>query len=119
MPVLVKSTRSSRAGVRASSASARSPGSAVTPSCTEPGVSSSSASIERGADARVVAADVVHPEAAEHVEVAVAVGVVEVGAVGARPGAVEADRAQDAHELRVDRARPALVLVAGAGEEAL
>ena len=62
---------------------------------------------ERRADARVVAADVVHPEAAEQVEVAVAVGVEEVGAVGARPGAVEADRAQHAHELRVDRARPA------------
>ena len=72
---------------------------------------------ERGADARVVAADVVHPKAAEHVEKPVALLVVEVGAFGARPRAVEADRAQDADELRVDRARPAPVLVAGACEQ--
>jgi hypothetical protein len=36
----------------------------------------------------------------------------DVRAVGARPRAVEADRAQDAHELRIDRRRPELVLVA-------
>ena len=74
---------------------------------------------QRRPNARVVAADVVHPEAAEHVEIAGAVRVVEVGAVRARPRAVEADRAQDADELRVDRARPARVLIAGTGEQAL
>ena len=40
---------------------------------------------ERGPHARVVAADVVHPEAAEPVEVARALGVVQVRALGARP----------------------------------
>ena len=60
---------------------------------------------QRLADARVVAAHVEHPEAAEHVEVAVAVRVPEVGALGARPAAVEADRAQQPDELRVDRLR--------------
>ena len=40
---------------------------------------------ERGPDARVVAPDVVHPEPAEHVEVAVAAGVVEVRAVAHSP----------------------------------
>src|SRR5205823_12456209 len=44
---------------------------------------------ERGADARVVAADAVHPEAAEQVEEARPVGVVEVGALRAGPRAVE------------------------------
>ena len=73
---------------------------------------------ERGADARVVAADVVHPEAAQHVEEPVAVLVEEIGAVRAGPRAVESDRLQHAHELRVDRARPARVLVAGACEQA-
>ena len=74
---------------------------------------------ERGADARVVAADVVHPEAAEHVEVAVAVGVEEVRALGARPRAVEADRLEDAGELRVDRARPEVEILTAAGLEQL
>ena len=63
---------------------------------------------ERGAHARVVAADVEHPEAAEQVEEAVAVGVPEVRALGAHPRAVEADRLEHARELRVDRARPEL-----------
>ncbi len=61
---------------------------------------------ERGADARVVASDVEHPEAAEHVEVLLAAGIPQVGALGARPLAVEADRLEDARELRVDRASP-------------
>ncbi len=74
---------------------------------------------ERGADARVVAADVVHPEPAEHVEIAVAVGVEEVRALGARPRAVEADRLEDARELRVDRARPEVEILAAAGLEQL
>ena len=69
---------------------------------------------ERRAHARVVAADVEHPEAAEQVEEAVAGVVPEVGALGARPGAVEADRLQHARELRVDRARPQLEALAAA-----
>ena len=60
--------------------------------------------LERGADARIRAADVVQAEAAEHVEEAVPVGVVEVGALAARPVPIEADRLQHAHERRVDRA---------------
>ena len=67
---------------------------------------------ERLADLRVVPADAVHAEAAEQVEVARPLGVVEVGAFGARPGAVEADRPQDANELRVDRARPEVEILA-------
>ena len=73
---------------------------------------------QRGADAAVVAADVVHPESAEQVEVARSVAVVEVRAFGARPRAVEADRAQNADELRIDRARPEVeVALAGAVEQ--
>ncbi len=54
------------------------------------------------AHARVRAADVEHAEAAQPVEVAVPVGVVEVRALGAGPVAVEPDRAQDTHHLRID-----------------
>src|SRR5581483_433999 len=54
------------------------------------------------------------PEPAEEVEVTGAVVVVEVGALGARPGPVEADRPQHASELRVDRARPELEALAAA-----
>ena len=53
------------------------------------------------ADARVVPPDVEHPEAAEPVEIAVAARVVEIGALGARPVAVEPDRPQHADHLRV------------------
>ena len=67
---------------------------------------------ERRLHPRVVAADVVHPEPAEPVEVAVPLGVVEVRTLGACPAAVEADRAQHPHELRVDDARVELQLVA-------
>ena len=67
---------------------------------------------ERGLHPRVVAADVVHPEAAEPVEIAVAVGVVEMRALGAGPAAVEADGAQHAHELGVDDSRVKLQLLA-------
>ena len=67
---------------------------------------------ERGADPRVVAADAVHPEAAEQVEVARPVRVVEIRAFRARPRPVEADRPQDPHELRVDRPRPELEILA-------
>ena len=67
---------------------------------------------ERGADPRVVPADAVHPEAAEQVEVARAVRVVEVRALGARPRAVEADRPQHPRELRVDCAGPEVEILA-------
>ena len=63
-------------------------------------------------DARVVAADAVHPEATEQVEEPCPVGVEEVCALGAGPRPVEADRAQHPHELRVDRARPELEILA-------
>ena len=63
---------------------------------------------QRRLDARVVAADREHAEAAEQVEVLGAVRVGEVRAVRARPALVEADRPQHADELRVDRARPRL-----------
>ncbi len=56
---------------------------------------------ERGPHAGVVATDVEHPEAAEDVEVAPALRVVHVLALGPRPDTVEADRAQHAHELRL------------------
>ena len=74
---------------------------------------------ERCADARVVPADAVHPEAAEHVEVARPVCVVEVRALGARPRAVEADRPQHPHELRVDRPRPEVEILAAPRVEQL
>ena len=70
--------------------------------------------VQRRPDARVGAADVVHPEAAEHVQEAVAVRVVEVGALAAGPVPVEADRPQHAQELRVDRAPVQLELAARA-----
>jgi hypothetical protein len=61
--------------------------------------------VQRRPHARVRAADVVHPEAAEQVQEAVAVRVVEVRTLAARPAAIEADRPQHAHELRVDEPR--------------
>ena len=61
---------------------------------------------ERCANARVVAPDVEHPEAAEHVEVLVAALVPEVRALRACPLAVEADLLENPRELRVDRAAP-------------
>ena len=74
---------------------------------------------ERGADARVVASDVEHPETAEHVEVLLAAGIPEVGALGTRPLAVEPDRLEDARELRVDRASPEIDVGAIARREQL
>jgi len=52
--------------------------------------------VQRRPHALVVAAHVVHPEAAEHVEEAVALVVEQVGALAAGPAAVEADRPQHA-----------------------
>jgi hypothetical protein len=60
---------------------------------------------KRVAHARVVPPYVEHPETAEQVEVAVAVGVPEVRALGTGPAAVETNRPQELHELRVDRLR--------------
>jgi hypothetical protein len=62
----------------------------------------------RSPDAGVVAPDVEHPEAAEHVEVPAAFVVEQVGALGASPAPVEADRLEHPRELRVDRLRPQL-----------
>ena len=118
-PELVNRTRASRAGVRLSSSSARSPGNSETPSCTDPGVSSSSVSIERRPDPGIVPPGVEHPEAPEHVEEAVPVRVVEVLPFGARPHAVEADRLQHPHELRVDPARVEVVVLTGASFQEL
>ena len=66
----------------------------------------------RGAHALVGATDVVHPEAAQHVEEPVPVAVVEIGALTPRPVAVESDRPQHPDELRVDRARVKVELFA-------
>src|SRR5947208_13850724 len=55
-----------------------------------------------------------HSEPTEHVEVALALVVVEVGVLAAPPTLVEADRAQHPHELRVDRTGVEIVLVARA-----
>src|SRR5438034_3732977 len=74
---------------------------------------------ECGADTRIVPSDVEHAEAGEQVETPVAVAVVEVLRVGARPDPVEADRPQHAHELRIDRLRVELVVLAGARLEEL
>jgi len=57
---------------------------------------------QRRPNPRVVAADVVHPEPAEQVEIPRTAHVVEVGTPRPRPAAVEADRSQQADELRVD-----------------
>ena len=119
VPELEKSTRPRLAGARFSSSSARIAPSGLTPSASFPGVSSSSASWSAASHPRVVSPDVVHPEPAEPVEVAVPLGVVEVRALGARPAAVEADRAQHSHELRVDGARMELELVARVALEQL
>ena len=118
VPELVKSTRSSRAGVRCEQRLGEEPRQRRDAELDRSRCLELERFDQRRADARVVAADVVHAEAAEHVEVAVAVSVEEVRAVGARPRPVEPDRAQHAHELRIDRPRPALVLVAAGGEQA-
>src|SRR5439155_17577600 len=67
---------------------------------------------ERGTHTGIVAADVEHPEAAEHVQEAAAVGVVEVLPLRARPDPVEPDRPQDPHELWVDAAGVEVVVLA-------
>ena len=67
---------------------------------------------EGRANPRVVPAGAVHPEAPEQVEVARAVGVVEIRALRTCPGPVEADRPQDPHELRVDGAGPEVEILA-------
>jgi hypothetical protein len=69
---------------------------------------------EHSTNPGVVAPDVEHAEAAEHVEEAGAVGVDQVRTLRARPAAVEADRLENADELRVDRARPSVGSVAAA-----
>ena len=60
---------------------------------------------ERRPDARVIPPDVEHAEAPEQVQKTVAVRVVQVLPLGARPGAVEADRLEHAREPRIDGAR--------------
>src|SRR5438552_4783459 len=74
---------------------------------------------ERSADPRVVPPGVEHPEAAEQVEVPVAFAVEQVLTLRARPDAVEADRPQHLHELRVDRPGVELVVLARARLEEL
>ena len=96
VPELVKSTRSSRGGVRAEQLLREQRRQRRDAELHRAGQVELERLDERRADARVVAADVEHPEAAEHVEVALAVGVAEVRALGARPRAVEADRPEDA-----------------------
>ena len=112
VPELVNRQRSILPPAAAISSSARRPGRRVVPSREHPRRLEPECLDERGADSRVVAADAVHPEAAEQVEETRPVGVVEVRALGARPGAVEADRPQHAHELRVDRPRPEVEILA-------
>src|SRR2546429_1160669 len=74
---------------------------------------------ERGADTRVVAPGIEHSEAAEQIEVTAPVAVVEVLALRPRPHPIETDRAQYAHELRVDRPRVEVVVLARARFEEL
>ena len=74
---------------------------------------------ERRPDSGIVPPGVEHPEAPEHVEEAVPVRVVEVLPFGARPDAVEADRLQHPHELRVDPARVEVVVLTGASFQEL
>ena len=69
---------------------------------------------ERRSHTRVVAADVVHPEPAEPVEIPVSIGVIQVRALCPSPAPVEADRLQHPHVLRVDRTRMELERVASA-----
>ena len=70
--------------------------------------------LERAAHGRVVAADVEHPEAAEHVEEPRPVPVDQVRALGGGPLAVEADDLEHADEHRVRMARVELVALARA-----
>src|SRR6185503_10024764 len=64
------------------------------------------------ADTRVVSPNVEHPESAKQVQISVAFRVVEVLALRAGPDAIEADRLQHTHELRVDRPCVERVLLA-------
>ena len=70
--------------------------------------------VQRLADDGVVAAEAHHPEAGEHVEVVVAVGVPEVGALGPLVDLVEADGVQHARQLVVEVPRVQLVALAAA-----
>ena len=119
VPELEKKTRPSLAGARPSSSSARIAPSALTPSPELPRRTELERLLERSLHPRVVAPDIEHPEPAQPVEVAVAVPVVQVRAFRARPAAVEADRAQHPHELRVDGACVELELVARVALEQL
>ena len=58
--------------------------------------------VERLLQRRVAPAEGEHPEPGEEVEIAATFVVVEVGALGARVEAVEADRTENPHELGVD-----------------
>ena len=62
------------------------------------------------ADSRIVAPDVVHPEASEEIEISRSVRVVEVRPLGPSPPPVKADRPQQPDELGIDRPRVELEL---------
>jgi hypothetical protein len=57
---------------------------------------------ERAHHGRVATADGEHAKAAQEIEIAVALGIEQVGSLAARVGDVEADRLEDAHELGIE-----------------
>jgi hypothetical protein len=67
---------------------------------------------QRGDERRVVAADREHAEARQQVEILLALVVVEIGTVRAHVVAVEADRLEHAHVLRVQVALVEIELLA-------
>ncbi|CAM5324373.1 hypothetical protein SAFG77S_00079 [Streptomyces afghaniensis] len=92
-PVQVRAVREQLLGQQARQRLAVEPG-----EVGEPGVQDV---VQRLAHHGVVAAQAHHPEPGEHVQVVVAVRVVEVGALGALVDLVEADGVQHARELVV------------------
>ena len=118
VPVLVKSTRSRRGGVRASNASASRPGSAVTPSCTAP-----AARARATRRARRGCAGCSGRRCTSRSRRACRGSGCRRRRRGTRRRRAHVRSKpivrSNADELRVDRARPAIVLVPGAGEQAL
>ena len=90
------------AGARASSCSASTPLSSVTPSCGRLPVPRGEHVLHPRDHVRVVAAEREHAVAGDQVEVAVAVGIDQVGAIAADPRPVEPERPQDPPHLRVE-----------------
>ena len=119
VPVLAGTIAATLAGARASSCSARTPGSSETPSCGRFAVEAASTSWSAAITSVMRTADREDAVAGDEIEVAVAVGIDQVRALAAHPGPVEPERPQDAAHLHVEVAVVQRHLLAGAAGEQL